>query len=40
MSLKRTDPETARDIVDAWLSVEEPDPDEAENISRLDALDR
>jgi ribose 5-phosphate isomerase B len=40
MSLKRTDPETARAIVDAWLSVEAPDPDEAENIARLDELDR
>jgi ribose 5-phosphate isomerase B len=36
MSLKRTDPETARAIVDAWLSVEEPDPDEAANIAKLD----
>jgi ribose 5-phosphate isomerase B len=40
MSLKRTDPETARAIVDAWLSVEGPDPDEAENIARLGELDR
>jgi ribose 5-phosphate isomerase B len=40
MSLKRTDPETARDIVEAWLRVEEPDPDEAENIARLRALER
>lgn len=40
MSLKRTDPATARDIVDAWLSVEEPDPDEADNIARLGALER
>ena len=40
MSLKRTDPETARGIVDAWLSVEEPDPDEAANIARLGELDR
>ena len=39
MSLKRTDPETARRIVDAWLSVEEPDPDEAANIARLAELD-
>ena len=36
MSLKRTEPETARTIVDAWLSVEGPDPDEAENIAKLD----
>jgi ribose 5-phosphate isomerase B len=37
MSLKRTEPETAREIVRAWLSVEAPDEDEAENIARLDA---
>jgi ribose 5-phosphate isomerase B len=36
MSLKRTEPETARAIVDAWLSVEHPDQDEAENIAKLD----
>jgi len=40
MSLKRTDPQTAREIVDAWLSVDAPDPDEAANISRLGELDR
>lgn len=40
MSLKRTDPATARDIVAAWLSVEEPDPDEADNIARLRQLER
>jgi len=40
MSLKRTDPETAREIVDAWLSVDAPDPDEAANIARLGELDR
>jgi ribose 5-phosphate isomerase B len=40
LSLKRTTPETAREIVDAWLAVEAPDPDEAENIARLTALDR
>ena len=39
MSLKRTERETARAIVDAWLSVEEPDPDEAANIARLAELD-
>ena len=39
MSLKRTDPETARRIVDAWLCVDAPDPDEAENIARLTELD-
>jgi ribose 5-phosphate isomerase B len=35
MSLKRTTPETATKILDAWLSVEEPDPDEAANIAKL-----
>lgn len=40
MSLKRTDPETAREIVDAWLSVEAPDPDEAANIARLRELEQ
>jgi ribose 5-phosphate isomerase B len=37
MSLKRTTPEAAREIVDAWLSVEEPDADERANIAKLDA---
>ncbi len=37
MSLKRTTPAAAREIVDAWLSVEEPDEDERENIAKLDA---
>jgi ribose 5-phosphate isomerase B len=36
MSLKRTEPDTARAIVDAWLSVEEPDEDELANIAKLD----
>ena len=40
LSLKRTDPETARAIVEAWLAVEEPDADERENIARLAELDR
>src|SRR5215211_7572397 len=39
MSLKRTDPETAKAIVEAWLSVEDADPDEAANIARLAELD-
>jgi ribose 5-phosphate isomerase B len=39
LSLKRTEPETAKEIVDAWLSVDSPDPDEAANIARLDELD-
>ena len=40
MSLKRTDPDTARAILDAWLAVEAPDEDERENIARLAELDR
>jgi ribose 5-phosphate isomerase B len=39
MSLKRTEPETAKEILDAWFSVEEPDADEAENIARLQEFD-
>jgi ribose 5-phosphate isomerase B len=35
MSLKRTSPETAREIVRAWLAVEAPDEDERENIAKL-----
>ena len=37
MSLKRTTPETAREIVAAWLAVDAPDEDERANISKLDA---
>ena len=40
MSLKRTEPEMAREILDAWFGVDAPDPDEAENIARLARLDR
>jgi ribose 5-phosphate isomerase B len=40
MSLKRTEPETAKAILDAWFAVDAPDPDEAENIARLGELDR
>ena len=40
MSLKRTTPGTAKDILDAWFAVDEPDEDEAENILRLSRLDR
>ncbi len=36
MSLKRTSPDTAREIVAAWLSVEAPDEDELANIAKLD----
>ena len=40
MSLKRTSDESAREILDAWLGVDAPDPDELENIARLEELDR
>jgi ribose 5-phosphate isomerase B len=40
MSFKRVDATGAREILDVWLAVSSPDPDEAENIARLDALDR
>jgi ribose 5-phosphate isomerase B len=40
MSLKRTQPETAKQILDAWFSVNEPDADEAANIARLGELDQ
>jgi ribose 5-phosphate isomerase B len=36
MSLKRTPPETAREIVSAWLSIEAPDEDERANIAKLE----
>jgi ribose 5-phosphate isomerase B len=39
MSLKRTEPETARQILDAWLAVDKADPDEAANIARMSELD-
>ena len=40
MSLKRTDPEQTKSILDAWFSVEAPDPDEAANIALLAELDQ
>ena len=40
MSSKRVTPAIARLILDAWFAVEAPDPDEAENIAKLAALDR
>lgn len=36
MSLKRTTPDAARAIVDAWLSVEAPDPAEIPNIKKIE----
>lgn len=35
MSLKRISPDDALKILDAWLSVEHPDPDEKSNIEEL-----
>jgi ribose 5-phosphate isomerase B len=40
MSFKRTTAETARQILDAWLAVEAPDPNEAENIAKLAEIER
>jgi ribose 5-phosphate isomerase B len=40
LSLKRTDATAAEEILDAWLSVEAPDPDERANIEALKELDR
>jgi ribose 5-phosphate isomerase B len=40
MSLKRTEPETAKEILDAWFAVEQPDADERKNIARLSDLER
>lgn len=40
MSLKRTTPTKAKKILDAWFGVDEPDQDEAANISRLAEMDR
>jgi ribose 5-phosphate isomerase B len=39
MSLKRTTPETADQILDAWLSVDAPDEDELGNIRALERGD-
>jgi ribose 5-phosphate isomerase B len=40
LSLASTDVAQARRIVDAWLEVAKPDPDEAPNIARIDELER
>jgi ribose 5-phosphate isomerase B len=40
LSLASTDVAQARLIVDAWLEVAGPDPDEAANIARIDELER
>jgi len=39
MSLKRTDAERAEAILDAWLAVAAPDPEERENIEALKRMD-
>jgi ribose 5-phosphate isomerase B len=39
MSSQRVAPETARDILAAWFAVEKPDPDEADNIALLRAIE-
>jgi ribose 5-phosphate isomerase B len=39
MSGRLVAPEVAREILDAWLSTNEIDPSEAENIAKLKALD-
>jgi ribose 5-phosphate isomerase B len=36
MSLKRTSPQTAREIIKAWLAVDAPDEDERANIASLE----
>jgi ribose 5-phosphate isomerase B len=40
LSLRSTSEAVAREILEAWLSVEAPDPSEAENIEKVRALDR
>jgi ribose 5-phosphate isomerase B len=40
MSLKRTSPETALEILEAWFAVETPDASEAANIQRAGAIER
>jgi ribose 5-phosphate isomerase B len=40
MSFKRVDEPAARQILDAWLAVEAPDPDETDNIELLAEIER
>jgi len=40
LSLIRTDPAVAREIVTAWLAVEAPDPDEVAHIAEIAAYER
>lgn len=39
LSLRSTAPAVAREILDAWFSTE-PDPSEAENVARVEEMDR
>jgi len=39
LSLRSTSEVIAREILEAWLSIEAPDPSEAENIEKVRALD-
>ena len=40
MSFQRISPDIAVSILDAWLTVDAPDPDEKENIARLAEIER
>ena len=40
LSLRSTSEAIAREILEAWLSTESPDPSEAENIEKVRALDQ
>jgi ribose 5-phosphate isomerase B len=40
MSARLTTEEVAKEIIDAWLSVREPDPGERENIEKISAYER
>jgi len=40
LSLRSTSEVIAREILEAWLSIEAPDPSEAENIGKVRALDQ
>jgi ribose 5-phosphate isomerase B len=40
LSLRSTSEVVAREILEAWLSTDAPDPSEAENIEKVRALDR
>ena len=40
LSLRSTSEAIAREILEAWLSIEAPDPSEAENIEKVRALEQ